>query len=82
MKNGLTSVKINSSNFLRQVGALTLAVFNSDIEAGYSYAWRLMVLSVTKQFADGSLTGATSFLAESHRQLPRQGSVLLNLGFT
>lgn len=62
----------NQSQQLFEVDeALTLAVFNSGIEAGYSYAWRLMVLSTTKQFADGSLTVATLFLAESHRQLPR-----------
>lgn len=74
--------KINHGNFLRWDEALTLAVSNSSIEVGYSYAWRLMVLSITKQFADGSLTVATPFLAESHRRLPRQRSVMLNLGFT
>lgn len=68
----LKNVKINHSNFLRWDEALTLAVSNSGIEVGYSYAWRLMVLSITKQFADGSLTVATSFLAESHCRLPRQ----------
>lgn len=59
MENGLKKLKINHSNFLRWDEALTLAVSNSGIEVGYSYAWRLMVLSITKQFADGSLTVAT-----------------------
>lgn len=82
LENGLKILKINHSNFSRWDEGLTLAVSNSAIEVGYSSAWRLMVLSIIKQFADGSLTVATSFLAESHRRLPRQRSVMLNLGFT
>lgn len=81
-ENGSTFLKINHSNFLRRDESLTIAVSNSGIEVGYSYAWRLMVLSIMKHFADGSLTVATSFLAQSHSRLPRQRSVMLNLGFT
>lgn len=46
-------VKINHSKFFRQGEAVTIAVSNTAIGAGYFYASRLMVLSVTKQLADG-----------------------------